>query len=184
MRAMAWRTSPILERPSSALRAAAPSQSAPPAAGGAADEPPSSQRYRAIFISDVHLGTRGCQASFLLDFLRHTESDRLYLVGDMIDGWAMKRSFYWHPSHNDVVQKILRKARKGTRVIYVPGNHDELGRQFCGLAFGEIEIADEAEHQLLDGRRLWVVHGDLADGVMQHARWLAHLGDAAYDFAL
>lgn len=184
MRAMAWRTSPILERPSSALRAAAPSQPAPPVAGGAAADPPESLRYRAIFISDVHLGTRGCQAPFLLDFLRHTESDRLYLVGDMIDGWAMKRSFFWHPSHNDVVQKILRKARKGTRVIYVPGNHDELGRQFCGLAFGEIEIAEEAEHELLDGRRLWVVHGDLADGVMQHARWLAHLGDAAYDFAL
>lgn len=144
----------------------------------------SQRRHRAIFISDVHLGTRGCQAHFLLDFLRHHECDTLYLVGDIVDGWAIKRSFYWPPSHNDVIQKLLRKARKGTRVVYLPGNHDEAARPFCGLSFGPIEIAAEAEHRLLDGRRLWVVHGDLADGVMQHARWLAHLGDAAYDFAL
>jgi UDP-2,3-diacylglucosamine pyrophosphatase LpxH len=185
MRAMAWRTPPLGEPPGSTFKSAAPSNPTPQSASpGAEPEPSPPARYRAIFISDVHLGTRGCQAHFLLDFLRHTESERLYLVGDMIDGWAMKRSFYWHASHNDVLQKILRKARKGTRVIYVPGNHDELGRQFCGLSFGQVEIAEQAEHRLLDGRRLWVVHGDLADGVMQHARWLAHLGDAAYDFAL
>ncbi|MFM2445599.1 MAG: hypothetical protein RI936_46 [Pseudomonadota bacterium] len=182
---MAWRKPPLGPTPGRTLRAATPHPALAPAEPGAGPaEPPVTARYRAIFISDVHLGTRGCQAGFLLDFLRHTESERLYLVGDIVDGWAMKRGFYWHPSHNDVVQKVLRKARKGTRVIYVPGNHDELGRQFCGLAFGQIQIAEEAEHELLDGRRLWVVHGDLADGVMQHARWLAHLGDAAYDFAL
>ena len=93
-------------------------------------------RHRAIFISDIHLGTRGCKASYLLDFLRHTESDTLYLVGDIIDGWAMKKGFYWPQAHNDVVQKVLRKARKGTRVIYIPGNHDEVARQFTGLDFG------------------------------------------------
>jgi UDP-2,3-diacylglucosamine pyrophosphatase LpxH len=140
--------------------------------------------YRAIFISDTHLGTRGCKADFLLDFLRHNESDTLYLVGDVVDGWAMRRGFFWPQSHNDVVQKVLRKARKGTRVVYVPGNHDEFGRQFVGLDFGGIAIRDETEHRLLDGRRLWVVHGDLADGVIHHAKWIAHVGDRLYDFAL
>jgi len=141
-------------------------------------------RYRAIFLSDIHLGTAGCKAGHLLDFLRHTESDVLYLVGDVIDGWALRSRFFWPQDHNDVVQKVLRKARKGTRVVYVPGNHDEMARQFCGLRFGEVEIAEEAVHQLADGRRLWVVHGDLADGVIRHVKWLAYLGDALYDWLL
>lgn len=141
-------------------------------------------RYRAVFISDTHLGTRGCKSTYLLDFLRHHECEVLYLVGDIIDGWALKKGFYWHQSHNDVVQKVLRKARKGTRVVFIPGNHDEAGRQFVGLHFGGIEIRQDAEHRLLDGRRLWVVHGDFADGVMQHARWLAYVGDSLYEFIL
>ncbi|HXF44723.1 MAG TPA: UDP-2,3-diacylglucosamine diphosphatase [Burkholderiaceae bacterium] len=141
-------------------------------------------RYRAIFISDTHLGTRGCKAQHLLDFLRHHESDYLYLVGDVIDGWALRSGFYWPQSHNDVVQKVLRRARKGARVVYIPGNHDEFARQFVGLDFGGIAIRAEAEHRLLDGRRLWVVHGDFADGVIQHARWLAFVGDAMYGLAL
>jgi UDP-2,3-diacylglucosamine pyrophosphatase LpxH len=146
-------------------------------------EPPP-QRFRSIFISDIHLGTRGCKAEYLLDFLRHTESDTLYLVGDIIDGWALKKSFHWPQSHNDVVQKVLRKARKGTRVVYIPGNHDEVGRQFTGLDFGQVAIREDAVHTLVDGRRLWVVHGDFADGVMLHARWLAYVGDTAYEFVL
>jgi UDP-2,3-diacylglucosamine pyrophosphatase LpxH len=154
------------------------------ATGGGAGSLPAGQRYRAIFISDVHLGTRGCKAEYLVDFLRHNESDVLYLVGDVIDGWAMRNGFYWPQAHNDVVQKILRKARKGTRVVYVLGNHDEFGRQFAGLDFGGISLCEQAEHRLADGRRLWVVHGDLADGVILHARWLAHVGDQLYDFAL
>jgi UDP-2,3-diacylglucosamine pyrophosphatase LpxH len=140
--------------------------------------------YRAIFLSDIHLGTAGCKATHLLDFLRHNESDALYLVGDIIDGWALRSRFYWPQSHNDVIQKVLRKARKGTRVVYVPGNHDEVARQFCGLQFGDVSICADAQHQLLDGRTLWVVHGDLADGVIRHAKWLAHLGDALYDWIL
>jgi UDP-2,3-diacylglucosamine pyrophosphatase LpxH len=148
---------------------------------GASDNP---VQYRAIFISDIHLGTAGCKAEYLLDFLRHHESTWLYLVGDIVDGWAMKSRFFWHQSHNDVIQKVMRKARKGTHVVFVPGNHDEAVRPFCGLNFGDIAIRTEAEHRLRDGRRLWVVHGDFADGVMQHARWLAYLGDAAYDFVL
>jgi UDP-2,3-diacylglucosamine pyrophosphatase LpxH len=141
-------------------------------------------RHRAIFISDTHLGTRGCKAEHLLDFLRHHESDVLYLVGDVIDGWAMKKGLFWPQAHNDVVQKVLRRARKGTQVVYVPGNHDEFGRQFVGLDFGGIAIREDAVHVLADGRRLWVVHGDFADGVIRHAKWLAHLGDTLYDFTL
>jgi UDP-2,3-diacylglucosamine pyrophosphatase LpxH len=148
------------------------------------DEVAPDRRYRAIFISDLHLGTRGCKAGFLLDFLRHNESEILYLVGDIIDGWALKKSFFWPQSHNDVVQKVLRKARKGTHVVYIPGNHDELGRQFTGLDFGQVAIREDDVHTLADGRRLWVVHGDFADGVMLHARWLAYVGDTAYTFAL
>ncbi len=141
-------------------------------------------RFRAIFISDIHLGTRGCQAGLLLDFLRHTESDTLYLVGDIIDGWRLRRAWYWHQSHNDVVQKLLRKARKGTRVIYVPGNHDEALRDYTDLHFGGVYVTMEALHTTADGRRLLVIHGDMFDGVIRYAKWLALLGDAAYNFVL
>jgi UDP-2,3-diacylglucosamine pyrophosphatase LpxH len=142
------------------------------------------RHYRAIWISDIHLGTSGCKADFLLDFLRVNESDQLYLVGDIVDGWQLKRGWYWKQSHNDVVQKVLRKARKGTKVTYIVGNHDEVLREFLGLRFGEILIENEAVHELRDGRRLWVTHGDLFDGVIQYAKWLAYLGDTAYTMAL
>jgi UDP-2,3-diacylglucosamine pyrophosphatase LpxH len=144
------------------------------------DDGSSALRFRSIFISDLHLGTPGCQAGHLLEFLRHTESRYLYLVGDIVDGWQLKRRWYWHQSHNDVVQKVLRKARKGTRVTYIAGNHDEALRHFLGVAFGGIEIRDEAVHHTADGRRLLVIHGDLFDAVVQRARWLAHLGDWLY----
>ncbi|RXZ44768.1 UDP-2,3-diacylglucosamine diphosphatase [Crenobacter cavernae] len=137
-------------------------------------------RYRTLWISDVHLGTSGCRAEQLLDFLRHHDSDTLYLVGDIVDGWQLKRSWQWKQSHNDVVQKVLRKARKGTRVVYIPGNHDEAARPYCGLDFGGIAIRDEAEHRTADGRRLLVIHGDAFDGVIQYAKWLAYLGDSLY----
>jgi UDP-2,3-diacylglucosamine pyrophosphatase LpxH len=142
------------------------------------------EHYRAIWISDVHLGTPGCQAKFLLDFLKHNESDTLYLVGDIIDGWRLRKSVYWPQSHNDVVQKILRKARKGTEVVYVPGNHDESIRQFLGLSFGDIKVVPEAIHTTADGRKLWITHGDLFDGVMQYAKWLAYVGDTLYSLIL
>ena len=142
------------------------------------------RRYRSIFISDTHLGTAGCQAGPLLDFLRRTESEFLYLVGDIVDGWQLKRRWYWHQSHNDVIQKVLRKARKGTSVVYVPGNHDEAARHFLDLAFGEILIRSEAIHVTADGRRLLVTHGDFFDAVVQCAKWLALLGDALYVFIL
>ena len=141
-------------------------------------------RFRAIFISDCHLGTPGCQAAALLEFLRCTESDHLYLVGDIIDGWQLKRRWYWHQSHNDVVQKVLRKARKGTQVVYVPGNHDEAARHYVGVDFGGIAIRHEATHVTRDGRRLLVIHGDRFDAVVTCARWLALLGDRLYTLIL
>jgi UDP-2,3-diacylglucosamine pyrophosphatase LpxH len=144
------------------------------------EEPVAAIAFRAIFISDVHLGTASSQAARLLDFLRHTDSRELYLVGDIIDGWQLKRRWYWHQTHNDVIQKVLRKARKGTRVTYIAGNHDEAMRHFLGLAFGGIDIRDEAVHVTADGRKLLVTHGDLFDGVVQGARWLAHVGDFFY----
>ncbi|MEW5728318.1 MAG: UDP-2,3-diacylglucosamine diphosphatase [Pseudomonadota bacterium] len=142
------------------------------------------RRYRAIWISDVHLGTRGCKAEFLLDFLKNTDSDDLYLVGDIVDGWRLKRSWYWPQAHNDVVQKLLRKARKGTRVIFVPGNHDEFAREYLEHSFGDIQVMDHAVHETADGKKLLVLHGDRFDGVVKYAKWLAHLGDWAYTLAL
>ena len=146
-----------------------------------ADEP---NRYRTIWISDIHLGTRGCKADFLLDFLKHNESDTLYLVGDIIDIWRMRRSWYWKQKHNDVVQKLLRKARKGTRVVFIPGNHDEIFREYLGNPFGGIEVEEEMVHTLADGRRFLILHGDKFDAVVRYARWLAMLGDSAYALTL
>ena len=141
-------------------------------------------RFRTLWISDLHLGTPGCQATALLDFLKRTECDTLFLVGDIIDGWQLRRQWYWPQAHNDVVQKLLRKARKGTRVIFIPGNHDEFARRYLNHNFGGIDVADEWMHATADGRQLWVTHGDLFDGVIQCAKWLAHLGDSLYEFTL
>ncbi len=141
-------------------------------------------RYRTIWISDTHLGTRGCQAEFLLDFLKYTESETLYLAGDIIDGWRLRKTVYWVQSHNDVVQKILRKARKGTRVIYIPGNHDEFLRGYLPIGLGGVEVVSEAIHVMADGRRFLVLHGDEFDAVVKYAKWLAFLGDRAYSIAL
>lgn len=140
--------------------------------------------YRTIWISDVHLGTRESKADFLLDFLRCNDSEYLYLVGDVLDGWALRRSWYWDQQHNIVVQKLLRKARKGTRVVYVPGNHDEFARDFPHVQLGGILIQPEALHVTADGRQLLVLHGDEFDGVVRYARWLSHLGSRAYVLAL
>jgi len=148
------------------------------------DEEAEPKRYRTLFISDVHLGTRGCQADLLLDFFKHNESEELILVGDIIDGWRLKGGWYWPQAHNDVMQKLLRKVRKGTRVVFVPGNHDEFARDFVGLEFGGVEVEDHILHKTADGKTFLVVHGDQFDVVVRHARWLAHLGDWAYDFAI
>jgi UDP-2,3-diacylglucosamine pyrophosphatase LpxH len=138
------------------------------------------RRFRTIWISDVHLGTRGCNARMLIDFLDHTDSDTIYLVGDIIDGWRMKKRFYWPAAHNDVVWRIMKRAKRGTRVVYIPGNHDEMFRQFTGLNFGGVEIRRKAIHETADGRKLLVLHGDEFDAIMLAHRWLAFVGDAAY----
>ncbi len=143
-----------------------------------------SRKFRTLFLSDVHLGTKGCQADQLLDFLRHHEADTIYLVGDIVDGWQLKSNWYWPQLHNDVVQKILRQARKGVRIVYVPGNHDEFLRDYYGTHFGGIEVAESAIHNAANGRRYLVIHGDHFDLVVKHARWLALFGDHAYDAAL
>ena len=151
-----------------------------------ASAPPASMRlgYRAIFISDLHLGTPGCHAHALLDFIKSNPSDYLYLVGDIVDGWQLRRRWHWPEVHNDVVQKLLRRARKGCHIVYVPGNHDEFARGFFGHQFGGIEVVDDAVHTTADGKNLWVTHGDRFDGVIQCAKWLAYLGDNMYEFTL
>jgi UDP-2,3-diacylglucosamine pyrophosphatase LpxH len=141
-------------------------------------------RVRTLFLSDLHLGTKGCQAESLLRFLRTYDADTIYLVGDIVDGWRLRSGWYWPQSHNDVVQKLLRKVRKGARLIYIPGNHDEFLRDYVGVSLGGIELADHALHETADGRRFLVIHGDQFDLVVRHARWLALLGDGAYTAAL
>jgi UDP-2,3-diacylglucosamine pyrophosphatase LpxH len=143
-----------------------------------------SRHFRTLFLSDIHLGSKGCQAGLLLDFLRHHDAERIYLVGDIVDGWRLRRSWYWPQEHNDVVQKLLRKARKGSEVIYVPGNHDEFLRGYIGSHFGGVEVVDRIVHEAADGRRFLVIHGDQFDVVVRHSRWLAYFGDTAYDLAL
>ena len=147
-------------------------------------DPPPKEHVKTLFISDVHLGTRGSQAEELLEFLKHYDSDEIYLVGDIIDGWRLKASWHWPASHNVVVQKLLRKARKGVRIVYVPGNHDEFLRAYCGDNFGGVEVVEEAIIDLVDGRKALIMHGDKFDTVVRNMKWLAHLGDWAYDLAI
>ncbi|WP_138516088.1 UDP-2,3-diacylglucosamine diphosphatase [Rhodoferax bucti] len=154
------------------------------AEGPDTDDDVGHRRYRAVFVSDIHLGTAGCQAKPLLDFLKHHPSDNLYLVGDIIDGWQLRRRWFWPQAHNDVVQKLLRRARKGCRVVFIPGNHDEFARAFVGHQFGGIEVHADTVHTTADGRKLWVTHGDYFDAVIQRAKWLAYTGDYAYEFTL
>ncbi|MGX9966783.1 UDP-2,3-diacylglucosamine diphosphatase [Roseomonas sp. F4] len=142
------------------------------------------RRYRTVFLSDMHLGTRGCRADFLADFLRRVECDQLYLVGDIIDGWRLRKSWYWDADHDEVIRLVLRLARNGTDVIYIPGNHDEMFRDWLGLEVAGVRLAKEAVHQAADGRRFLVIHGDEFDSVVRYAKFLAHLGDWAYDTAL
>ncbi len=142
--------------------------------------------YRSIFISDTHLGTRGCRADFLADFLKSVSCENLYLVGDIIDGWRLRRSWFWDHHHDEVLRLILRAARGGTNVVYVPGNHDEMMRKYVplGLEICGVKLQMEAEHTTADGKRLLIVHGDAFDSVVRHAKTLALLGDWAYTAAL
>ena len=142
------------------------------------------QRYRALFISDIHLGTKACQAEAFLDFLKTHRAPRIYLVGDIVDFWRIRRGVYWPQSHNDVFQKLLRQVRKGVELIYIPGNHDEAMREYCGSRFGGIAIERQTVHIGADGRRYLIMHGDEFDVVVRYAKWLAFLGDWGYVTAL
>lgn len=169
-----WSALPFLRLPQSG--------SGRPTARGPAAKP--TRHHRTIFISDVHLGTRGCKAELLADFLAANSCDTLYLVGDIVDGWQLKRRWFWNDDQTRVVQEILHKADTGTRVVYIPGNHDEFLRRYVGRTFAGIEVTAEAIHQTADGKKLWVLHGDVFDSVIDYAKWLAHVGDRAYSFAL
>ncbi len=140
--------------------------------------------YRTIWISDLHIGSTQCQADVLLDFLKYNESEKLYLVGDIIDFWALSKKMFWPTSHNTVIQKILRKARHGTQVIYVPGNHDENVREYDKYVFGDIVVKNADYHTTAAGKRFLVVHGDEYDTIAQYHRWVAKLGSAGYDFLI
>ena len=142
------------------------------------------QHYRSVFISDVHLGTKMCQAELLLDFLKTFECDNLYLVGDLIDGWALSKNFFWPQSHNDVIQKILRKGRKGTKIFYIAGNHDEFLRVFAPQMLGNIVIEDSVIHTTLEDKKMLVLHGDQFDAVVNKMKWLSHFGSWAYDISI
>ena len=141
-------------------------------------------RFRTVFLSDVHLGFRGCSAEYLLDFLRCVEAETLYLVGDIIDVWSLKKSFFWPQAHNNVIRTILGKAKNGTRVVYIPGNHDSIFREYDGLQFGAVEIRREAIHETADGRRFLVLHGDEFDSVIKASPLLEALGSHSYAFVL
>jgi len=142
------------------------------------------RRYRSIFLSDIHLGTKGCRSDFLVDFLRKVECERLYLVGDIVDGWRLRKSWYWDADHDEAIRLVLRMARHGTEVVYIPGNHDEIFRDWLGLEMAGVRLQREAVHEAADGRRFLVIHGDEFDGVIRYAKIIAHLGDWAYDWAL
>ena len=147
-------------------------------------EAPSPLRLRTVFISDIHLGFKGCSADLLLDFLHHVEMETLFLVGDIIDVWSMKKNMFWPQAHNNVLRTILGKAKRGTKVIFVPGNHDEVFREFDGAVFGNLEIHREYIHVGADGRRMLVLHGDEFDSVVKCSPWLAKLGSNLYDILL
>lgn len=148
------------------------------------DEVPTPKRLRTLFVSDIHLGTRGCQAAMLLDFLSRHDAATIFLVGDIFDGWRLRRGWHWPQPHNDVVEALLAKAHAGAKIIYVPGNHDEVMRNYLGTHFGGIEVRQTDVHITADGRRLLVTHGDQFDVVVVNAKWLAHLGDTAYNLVL
>ena len=147
-------------------------------------EPDSRTRYRTIWLSDIHLGYRGCKAEYLLDFLHSTEADTIFLVGDIVDIWSMKRTMYWPQSHNNIIRTLLGKAKNGTRIIFIPGNHDVQIRELAENTFGNIEIYEEYIHQTHEGKRILVLHGDVYDSIMQIGYLANIVGNFGYDFLL
>ncbi|MEO0443603.1 MAG: UDP-2,3-diacylglucosamine diphosphatase [Pseudomonadota bacterium] len=138
------------------------------------------QQYRSIWISDVHLGSKDCRADLLTEFLKHHRCDRLYLVGDIIDGWKMKSGIYWKKSYTRVIRRILKMAKQGTPVYYITGNHDEFLRKYANSSLDNIHLVNRYEHITADKRRLLVIHGDQFDGVTRCSALLRHIGDLGY----
>jgi len=141
-------------------------------------------RYRSVWLSDIHLGYKGCKSEYLLNFLKTIECEHLYLVGDIVDIWSMKKSVYWPQQHSDVIRIILDKARAGVKVIYVPGNHDEMFRDYDGMCFGNVKVRKNYMHTTADGRRMLIMHGDEFDSVIQCSRLVSLIGTISYDFLL
>ena len=140
--------------------------------------------YRTIWISDLHIGSTQCQSDVLLDFLKYNDSEKLYLVGDIIDFWSLSKKMYWTTDHNTIIQKILRKARQGTEIIYIPGNHDENIRDYENYVFGDIVVKVSDVHTTAAGKRFLIVHGDEYDAVARHHKWLAKIGSVGYDWLI
>lgn len=140
--------------------------------------------YRTIWISDLHIGSTQCQSDVLLDFLKYNDSEKLYLVGDIIDFWSLSKKMYWTTEHNTIIQKLLRKARQGTEIIYVPGNHDENVRDYESYVFGDIVVKVSDIHTTTQGKRFLIVHGDEYDAVARHHKWLAKIGSVGYDWLI
>ena len=141
-------------------------------------------RYRTVFLSDIHLGTRGCHAHHVARLLKRVRCDKLYLVGDIVDMWRLKKKWYWNDDHNDVIRRVLKLAKKGTEVVFIPGNHDEAARQFFHMDFAGVKVKPYDVHVAADGRRLFVTHGDQYDLVVKHSRLLSMLGSAAYEWLI
>ena len=157
-----------------------PDKASSPGSGEHPKKKKQARHYRAIFISDTHLGTRAARVDLLLDFLKSVTCDKLFLVGDIIDGWQIKRTWYWDTTHNDVIRRVLKMAKHGTQVIYIPGNHDEALRGFEGHNMAGVELVPDMVYEAANGKKYWVLHGDQFDGVVKYAKWLAHVGDRAY----
>lgn len=145
---------------------------------------PEKRKVRSIFVSDIHLGTRHCQADLLIDFLAAHDCDRIYLIGDIIDGWRLEKNWYWPDAHEDVVDAVLHKGRQGSKIFYIPGNHDEFAHDFADQLADHIHVVRELIHETADGRRYLIIHGDQFDVVIQNAKWMAYIGDWFYEFCL
>jgi len=175
-----WENSPAPFGRKASSRPSSPGGSPTPGSREHSDFPKKARHYRAVFISDTHLGTRAARVDLLLDFLKSVSCDKLFLVGDIIDGWQLKRTWYWDTNHNDVIRRVLKMAKHGTQVIYIPGNHDEALRGFEGHNMAGVELVPDMVYEAANGKSYWVLHGDQFDGVVKYAKWLAHVGDHAY----
>lgn len=149
-----------------------------------AEESGDVRQLRALFLSDVHLGMRPTRIGQLVDFLKHHDAETIYLIGDIVDGWRLARSWYWPADYTTFVEQLIEKAARGTRIVVLPGNHDEFLRDYLGTYFGEVEFVDRTVHTTANGKTYLVMHGDQFDVVVAHAKWLAYVGDWAYRMAL